>query len=443
MKKLYLILALLVGAVTVSAQNPTTYFMDGTPLRNQWNPAFMTERGYLNIPVIGAIDVGTQGNIALSDILYPTADGTLTTLFSGTISPTTALEGLEQMNSIGAGVNLNVLGFGGYTRKRHHYWTFGLNLRANVDTSLPYDLFHFMKSGQSTNIQGLGASAESYAEVAFSYAFPIIDGLDLGVRAKFLMGIMRGTMYFDSFDAHLGADSWSAKAVGMMEFSGMMPGTKTLDDGRMVYDLSDLANKFKAPAGYGFGFDLGATFTPIENLTISAAVNDLGMIFWSKGASSIGAVDREILFTGVETDENGEAIQPKFDLGELEFDALPSKGVKKGLRASFNVGGEYNFLDRRIGLGLFYQSKFWEYNTRHNLTFSANFRPLKWLHLTGSYSFIDNSGSAVGLALNLCPRFISFFVGTDILLSKKTPQWVPIDQGTMNVTFGFAIPIGK
>ena len=57
--------------------------------------------------------------------------------------------------------------------------------------------------------------------------------------------------------------------------------------------------------------------------------------------------------------------------------------------------------------------------------------------------FVVLAGGAVGLALNLCPRFISFFVGTDILLSKKTPQWLPINQGTMNLTFGLAVPIGK
>ena len=94
-------------------------------------------------------------------------------------------------------------------------------------------------------------------------------------------------------------------------------------------------------------------------------------------------------------------------------------------------------------MGVFYQAKFWEYNTHHNLTFSANFRPLKWLHITGSYSVIDNDANAVGLALNLCPKFISFFVATDILLSKKSPQWIPIKQSNMNVTFGLAVPFGK
>ncbi|MBE6196992.1 MAG: hypothetical protein E7137_07910 [Rikenellaceae bacterium] len=443
MKKLYLALCMMVAAATLSAQNPTTYFMEGTPLRSQWNPAFTTERGYVNIPLIGGIQLGTDGNIALSDILYPTADGSLTTLLSGTVPAQVALDGLEEMNHLGLGVNMNLIGFGAYTKKRHHFWSFGLNLRAEADTGLPYGLFEFMKSGRSTRIQDLDLAVESYAELAFSYTFPIFKGLDLGLRGKVLFGLARASMHFDQFDAHLGADSWSAHAVGNMEFSGLVPSTKRLDDGRLVYDMGELVNDFKAPAGYGFGVDVGATFTPIKNLTVSASVNDIGFISWSKSANSIGTVDRELLFTGVETDGSGNAVQPEFDFEELQFDVQESKGLTKALRASVNVGGEYNFLDRRIGLGLFYQAKFREFDTRHNLTFSANFRPLKWLHLTGSYSFVNNEGGAVGLALNLCPRFISFFVGTDILLSKKTPQWLPINQGTMNLTFGLAVPIGK
>lgn len=56
---------------------------------------------------------------------------------------------------------------------------------------------------------------------------------------------------------------------------------------------------------------------------------------------------------------------------------------------------------------------------------------------------IDNRGGAVGLALNLCPNWINFYLATDVLTSKHTPQWVPIKQSSMNVTLGLGIPIGK
>ena len=49
----------------------------------------------------------------------------------------------------------------------------------------------------------------------------------------------------------------------------------------------------------------------------------------------------------------------------------------------------------------------------------------------------------MGLALNLCPSWINFFITTDMLVSKHTPQWIPVKQSTMNVTLGLGVPIGK
>lgn len=442
MKKLYATLLALLAVTTLPAQNPTTYFMEGTPLRSQWNPAFAPDRGYFNIPVLGGIQVNTQGNLALDNIVF-SQNGTLTTILNGTVPSSVALNDLDARNSLGIGSTVNIIGFGQYARDRRTFWSVDLNLRLEADMQLPFGLFDFMKNGRTADISDLGFSTESYLEAAFSYSFPIAEKFYLGVRGKFLAGVARGQMTFDRFDASLGADRWYADAAGSLELSGVMPGTKFTDAGTLVYDMGDLGDEIKTPAGYGFGIDLGITYDVLPDLQLSASINDLGAMFWSKGKTSIGELNRSIEFTGVEIDEEGNAVQPNFDLDELEFDVRKSKGLGRMLRTSVNLGGEYEFLNRRIGVGLFYNIRFREYETRHNLTLSGNFRPLRWLHLSGSYSFIGNRAHALGLGLNLCPGWINFFVGTDLLLSRKTPQWVPIRQSSMNVTFGLGVPIGK
>lgn len=442
MKKLYLTLLGLMAAVSLSAQNPTTYFMEGTSLRNQWNPAFAPNRGYFNVPLVGSFQVSTEGNLALDNVLFM-QDGTLKTLFSSSISSAMVLSDLSSKNYLGAGVQMNLVSFGKYTKNRRNFWAVDVNLRMNVDTQIPYGLFEFMKTGQTTDISDLGFGMETYGEAAFSYSFPITPKLYVGARAKVLVGLARMEMNFDRFDTEMGADRWYAHAVGDLEISGLVPGTKVLSNGRKVYDLEEIDEDFKVPSGYGFAVDLGATYDLLPQLQLSASVNDLGFMSWKKSAGAHGRVERDIEFTGVEIDSEGNAIQPEFDLDELEFDVVESESRGKALRASINVGGEYSFLKRRIGIGVFYNVKFWEYKTRHNLTVSANLRPLKWLHVSGSYQFIDNKASAVGLALNLCPGFINLFVGTDVLLSKKATQWVPIKQSNMNLTFGLGVPIGK
>ena len=406
MKKLYAVLIALAAVTTLSAQNPTTYFMEGSTFRSQWNPAFAPDRGYVNIPVIGGIQIGTQGNLAVDKVLIP-QNGQLTTIFSGSVPATFALEELSEMNSLGVGTTINIIGFGRYARDRRTFWSADLNIRTDIDLHLPYGLFDFMKNGNSADISGLGISGESYLEAAFSYSFPITEKLYLGVRGKFLAGAARFRMNFDRFYASLGEDRWYADATGTLEVAGLAPGTKTTEAGTLVYDMDNLVD-----------------------------------MCWSKGKTSIGETSRTIEFTGVEIDEEGNATQPSFDLEELELEVRESKGITKMLRASVNLGGEYAFLNRRIGVGLFYNIRFREYETLHNLTLSGNFRPLHWLHISGSYTFVDNRAHAVGLGLNICPGGINLFLGTDVLLSRKTPQWIPVRQSLMNYTFGLGIPLG-
>ena len=117
--------------------------------------------------------------------------------------------------------------------------------------------------------------------------------------------------------------------------------------------------------------------------------------------------------------------------------------MSRMLRATINAGLEYEVWRHKIGIGLLYSARFWEYKTFHNITGSVNFHPIRWFTLTGSYSVIDNRGGAVGLGLNLCPNWINFFIGTDVLITKHTPQFVPVRQSIMNVTLGIGVPIGK
>lgn len=444
MKKIFLTSILILATLSQSlfAQNPTTYFMEGSTFRTKWNPAFAPQRGYINIPVLGGIELSTNGNVALDNLLF-VQGGKLSTIFSSSVPTTLALSELESTNRFSESNTINLIGFGAYSPNQKNFWSVAINLRTNVDAQLPYSFFDFMKTGKAQDISGIGFHADCYAEATFTHSFPLAKNLYFGFSGKFLMGLARGRFYFDKFDAQMNADRWSANAVGVMELNGFDIPTSTSNDGSLCYDdLGDSSFNSK-PAGYGFGVDVGVTYDVLPELQLSASVNDIGCMFWSKKHSSMGVVNKTIEFTGVEVDPEGNATHPTFDLDELEFEVADEKGISEMLTTSLNLGAEYNFLDRRISVGLFYNAAFCEYKTRHNLTASANFRPLSWLHASGSYSFINNKASAVGLALNICPGWINFFVGTDILLSKKTPQWIPVSQSNMNITFGLGIPLGR
>ncbi len=449
MRKSYILTAVaLIMATFAAAQNPTAYFMEGATFRSQYNPAFAPLRGYFNIPGLGHMNINSSGNVALDNFLFPRGDK-LVTMLDSSVSAAAALGNLKDNNTLGSDTRINLLGFGAYTRNGKNFWSFDVNMRINSDFNMPYELFDFLKTGKDGRISNIGLAANGYMEAGFNYSFPLLgnllnDKLYIGVRGKFLVGLARAQLNYDHFDVSLKEDMWRIAASGYLDMTAGGAATKDITlDKNGNYTIDDLDPSVNKPAGYGFAVDLGATYDILPNLQASLAVNDLGFISWDKSMSSRGRSVKQMEFTGVIIDENGVNEQPDFDLDVLEFTPSKSAGGSKSLRASLNAGIEYEVWKHKVGVGLLYTAHFWEYSTMHNITGSVNFHPVRWFCLSGSYSFLNNRGHAVGLAMNLCPNWINFFIGTDLLTAKRTPQWVPISQSTMNITVGLGIPIGK
>lgn len=450
MKKLYCILLAVVAMTGAAAQNPTLYFMKGVPMRSQMNAALAPERGYIQIPGVGGLAVSDDGNVAIDNLLYRCGDR-LVTLLDPSVSAAEALSDLHDRNLINADVRTTIIGFGAYTANRKNFWSFDINLRASASAQVPYEMLHFLKTGESTHARNMGVSADTYLEAGFNYSLPVCDKVYVGVRVKALVGLARTRFYFNDLTLSLGEDQWFAEAVGELEANGAgvsIP-TRTEVDKNGVpheyYQLNDMSFKLKKPAGYGVAFDLGVTYEPIENLLLSAAVNDLGFISWSKEGAVHGSVSRTLTFDGAQVDASGVA-DIDFNLDELEFEKVEGAGgkdVTRMLRYAVNAAAEYDLWKRRVGFGLLYQMRKYDYMMSHNLTASVNFHPIHWFTLSGSYSFIDNRANAVGLGLNLHPGWINFYVATDVLLTEKSRQWVPIAQSRMHVNLGLAVPLGR
>ena len=111
MKKIYAFLFTLLLASGAAAQNPTAYFMEGSTLRSQFNPAFAPLRGYVNIPGLGGLDINVSGNLSIDKILYP-RNGKLVTLLDSSVSTADALSGLKADNLLGLDTRVNLIGFG-------------------------------------------------------------------------------------------------------------------------------------------------------------------------------------------------------------------------------------------------------------------------------------------------------------------------------------------
>jgi len=446
MKKLHILFAATLLATGVAAQNPTACFMEGSTFRSHFNPAFAPLRGYVNVPVLGGIDIGMNNSLSLDRLLY-SRDGKLVTLLDRSVSAGDALDGIKADNILGIGLRTNIIGVGMFTRNRKNFWAFDINVRANSEVDVPGSLIGFVKRGDDGSIRNLGMAMDAYMDAGFSYSFPLLDDrLYVGVKGKFLVGIARAKVNFDRMDVTLHEDRWAVDAQGAVDinFPGAEVDYRRDENDRPYFEVDDIGMGTFKPAGYGFAVDLGATYDILPDLQASLAVTDLGFISWNKASSVRGTSNASVEYTGI-TVENGETLSsPDFTFDDLShFRPDDEKSRARMLRASLNAGMEYFMWNHRVGFGLLYQARFWEYKTLHSLTGSVNFSPVRWFTLAASYTVVGGRGGAFGVALNACPGWINFFVGADLLTAKFSPQFIPVKQRSMNLTFGLGFPLGK
>lgn len=454
MKNLIIIFILCLGTLSVAAQQTlhSSYFLKRMPMRHKLNPALINDYGYFSIPMLGNVNIGVQSNLSLKNFIYPTNDGNLMTFMHQDVSADDFLDKIKNYNSVEMNVDLSVLSFGFFGFKGYN--TFDISLRSHTGMYVPEDLFRFMKlgmddeNGSSYHLRNFTMKTDNYVELALGHAHQINDKLTIGAKLKFLAGIANAQAKINRMDITLSEDKWEIMANGQMDASVLGASLQTKANGEI--DDFDFDIDKPALSGWGLGTDLGATYKLMDNLTLSAAVVDLGFIRWTKNLRGATRNDESFLFDGFdEIDINDDSsIDDQWDdiADQLEdmvrfYETDAPSARSTSLRTTLNIGAEYSILNDKISFGLLSSTRFSKPKTWTEIVGSANFRPASWFNVafTGTLS---NYGPNWGWVLNLCPRGFNFFIGTDHMVTRVTPQYIPTKNATVNLNFGLNIPMG-
>lgn len=119
-KKYMMVAALATLSCGAMAQGLNTgYFIDGYTFRHNLNPAYGNDQNYVSIPALGNIQVRTQGNFGLGDVLFDNprygidSDKKKTTFMNPYIADDEALKGFASGNNrINADVDITLLSAG-------------------------------------------------------------------------------------------------------------------------------------------------------------------------------------------------------------------------------------------------------------------------------------------------------------------------------------------
>ena len=454
-KKFLVAASIFATAITAQAQYlRTSYFMEGASTRVQMNPGLQPTRGYLNLPLIGGFNVTANTNsLGINDIIDITKDG------NDFLNNNTLYNSLQQDNRFNLNLNTNLLSFGWIKGK--NFWSVNAGLRMDIGAQINKDMFTMMRTMNSFDIDNIAGrehtykmgnqsiNMNAYAEVGLGLSRRITEKLTVGARAKVLLGLARTEVNIEQFDLNLevpevkvgqedfSEEDWHGKNYSYDAKANVVT---TLKGGGMTFDpATNMINGFDLDAssfgiaGTGFGVDLGASYSIFNNLTVSAAVLDLGVMKWNKNNTTMATVEGHQNVTISEDNYDQYIGGDLLSLDRFDFKKDEEADYKSSTKLSTTIllAAEYGLLNNKLSVGAVYSSRFVQPKTQTELTFLATLRPSNAFNAAISYSPILSGGKSFGLALKLGP----IFAGTDYMYFGGNSK-------TINGFIGLSLPLG-
>lgn len=439
----------------------TSYFMETSNFRHQMNPALL-EDSYFGL-LFSNINVGMTGNIGAKQFIFDTnglpgytGNYRYTTFMDPNVDAATFLNKLHDKNRFDLYLNYNLFSVG------FKAWggvnLLELNLRSNTNLTLPKGLFEFAKTaGEKEHYEfgGLGMRTQNYMELALGHSRDINDQWRVGGKLKFLIGAAYADFTADNVRLDMTEDAWRIQSDAQVKASLLKsdvihegPSKNSADGRPRVKELDNFG--FSLP-GFGMALDLGVTYKPIENLTLSAAITDLGFISWrnTHHASSQG----DYTFDGFNNiyiggdKEHTEDIEDQFDqIGDdlEEMFSVYDDGTKtatQALAATLNVGAEYKLpAYDKLKFGFLYTSRIHGKYSWHQGMLNVGVRPVKWFECNVNGA-VTSTGVTAGGMLSLKAPHFNFYIAADRFFSKMGKQGVPLNSSNGNITFGMTFPL--
>lgn len=472
--RLFHIAIVLLMATSISAQQVNTlYFLESAPMRHTINPAFQPVSWmYIGITPLSLTSFNMTNSLAISDLVYKRNGQAVTALHPNE----TAQYNKILKRGIGTEMDAELAIFNfGIRIKENGYLYVGINEKVQMDAGLDARFLNFLcnaDGSQTLDLSNTGLTLYAMTEIMGGYSHKINEQWTVGGKLKFLYGNAYAAMTQQSMKMQVSPEAWHAQMDGNLLVSGAffkkLPNGSSFDNlssNSGFVDSDNIGNFFK-PAGFGGSVDLGATYKPHEQVRIALSVTDLGFIHWTgdnysiKGDETYCGKDYNYSeFTRVDGKAIGDTLVgffKDFYTKATKINGDPSaSGYTRMLNAKLNFGVDANFLDDRLGVGIYSRTSFYNHKAYEEVTLGLAYRPVKCVNLAATYSFVNSNWNSIGFGLNLIPYDgVSLTIATDYIpftycdwdqiskAEKATQVVMPYKVRGLNVAVGFNIVIG-
>lgn len=449
MRQAIIAIVILFTGIIVKSQEPNTlYFMDRVPQASMMNPAFVPKCNfYFGIP---ASNFHTNINFAplkFNTIFpYDNVDKTVGIFMRNDNTKASFLNALSSNNELYTDFQNDILIFG--FRIKEWYFHFNASARSTFSFAYPKSfvetlLINGFELNTMYDYSKLGLSGNSYAEFGFGMTRQINEFWTVGAKMKVLRGIANVRTNNNQFS--IGTvdenDLYVLRVKSDFSVDMTIPYYKVNKGENLSMDSlieKDDDYKIKPFENMGFAIDLGATYSGIENLVLSASVIDLGSISWKDNVSNM-KLSSNFEFDGADfvADSFDNAFDDSFEAlkDSFKFSSSSNVSYSTALPTKIYIGGEYSFV-KFFSVGLLSSSRIYQGEFSEQLTFSGNLKPAKMAMLSLSYSIIDNAAHTLGMGFSFRIPPTQFYFVWDNIPVYYGKYFVPYKMDRINFRFG-------
>lgn len=475
------------GAARAQETN-TLFFLENAPMRHMVNPALQpVSNGYINFTPLGysSFQVGNN-SLTMSDLVYNKDGKTITAMYPGE-DRQQLLRCFRSNTLLNMQTTTNWLSFG-WRHQENGYIHINIMQRMSGGMNLPKSMANFLLNGGMTNMTGTnyldmhatGMGIQSYTEFAGGYSYRINEQWTVGGKVKFLLGQAYAEMKYDNLGLDASVEEWrlhgngTLVAAGPLNWNalpdrinrGWLKDNKNYDWKKIMPDVGSNIGSYLTPSGYGAAIDLGFTYKPHPQVQISAALNDLGFIYWNRATQY--RIESDTTFYGVGDFEYKDYVNPQTnqfetdsllkEVGNRALDLLNNiqgtrtgkKGFARMVHTRLNIGVDANFCNNILGLGVLSSTQVYYGRFYTELTFGGALRPCNWFNLAVSYSLLNNGKySNIGAGLSFMPydginlTLAADYIPTSYASTEPGGKAIyPYRSKGVNVALGFSIVWG-
>jgi hypothetical protein len=417
--------ALLVSSFTIWAQQDLTlYELRSVPQSNQLNVSRTPlSSGYLQLPVVSGVytTVYNQG-FNWGDFFEWDGD-------SSTLNMEQGLKRMKDLNDMGMDLRTNLFGFG--FRSGASYFSFNVEHKMSARITYPRSFFELIWYGnadpqyldQRVSLDGLAYDHMQYTEMSLGISRDLNEKFSVGGRLKYLSGQANYRTTNSKLGITTRSDAYAIQVDGAFAYKSAGAIGASLDSSGQAAENIEAA----ATGNHGGALDLGITYRHSNRISVSASVNDLGLIMWRSGVYNGTADSVYVEYEGYSVKNwSQENIDEEGVLSGLDSIARAIKfendreGYNTWLPAKIYLGANYR-LFQKTDVSVLSYNEYYNGNFRTSIRVGLTQRVRNWLMATVNYSLYGRSAANVGFGLSVNGGPFQLYMVTDNALAYILP----------------------